>query len=108
MVAVDEVAHECQRTMPRVPADGEEEGHTQRRSDRKDMPALRGGEMTMNGDMIREARLAAGLTQAQLAHKLGVAKETVYQWEKRGVTPNKWIQPRLRSFVTQHKRSTNG
>ena len=33
------------------------------------------------GEMIKAARRKAGLTQAQLAEKLGIAYQTVAQWE---------------------------
>ena len=35
----------------------------------------------MLGDRIRELRNALGLTQAQLAEKIGVSKNTVFNWE---------------------------
>lgn len=36
---------------------------------------------------LREARLAAGLTQAQLAARLGVSQSTVAGWERPGANP---------------------
>lgn len=36
---------------------------------------------------LRESRLAAGLTQAQLAARLGVSQPTVAGWERPGANP---------------------
>lgn len=43
--------------------------------------ALRMGSMSGLGDRIRAAREAKGWTQAELAQKVGVARETVGNWE---------------------------
>lgn len=45
------------------------------------------------GDNIKRLRLQAGLTQEELANKLGVARSSVTQWE-RG-----WSQPRMGMIV---------
>lgn len=45
------------------------------------------------GDNIKRLRLQAGLTQEELANKLGVARSSVTQWE-RG-----WSQPRMDMIV---------
>lgn len=39
----------------------------------------------MAGDELRRRREALGLTQPQLAEKLGVHRNTVWRWERRGV-----------------------
>ena len=38
----------------------------------------------ITGTMVREFREAVGLSQAEAAERLGVAKKTVYNWEARG------------------------
>lgn len=43
--------------------------------------------MENTGDRIRQARKAAGLTAAELAHRVGVTKSAVLQWES-GATKN--------------------
>ena len=39
------------------------------------------------GDLIREARLRAGLTQAQLAERAGTTQSSVARWESRRTEP---------------------
>ena len=39
------------------------------------------------GDRIKEARNKLGLTQAQLAHQVGVSSQTVWSWEAGRVKP---------------------
>lgn len=39
------------------------------------------------GDRIRRFRIAKGLTQAELAAKIGVAQQTITYYEVRGVSP---------------------
>ena len=39
------------------------------------------------GDRIKEARNKLGLTQAQLAHQVGVTSQTVWSWEVGRVKP---------------------
>lgn len=42
----------------------------------------------LNGpDLLKEARLAAGLTQARLADRLGVSQSEIARLEKRGANP---------------------
>lgn len=38
-------------------------------------------------DLLKEARHAANLTQAQLAHRLGVSQSEIARLEKRGANP---------------------
>lgn len=54
--------------------------------------------MTVSGDNIREARERAGLTQEQLAQRLGVTMRTVGNWE-RGATVPKSRQAAIRAFL---------
>lgn len=54
----------------------------------------------ITGDQIRDARVAAGWTQEQLANRLGVTLRTVGNWERS--TPPKVAQARLRSVLADH------
>ena len=40
------------------------------------------------GDLIREARLRAGLTQAELGRRIGQPQSVVARWERDAVTPS--------------------
>lgn len=42
----------------------------------------------MSGDLIREARLRAGLTQAELGQKIGKPQSVIARWERGDVTPS--------------------
>ncbi|MGH9116200.1 MAG: helix-turn-helix domain-containing protein [Acidimicrobiales bacterium] len=42
----------------------------------------------LSGDLIREARLRAGLTQAELASRLGKAQSEIARWERGEVQPS--------------------
>ena len=42
----------------------------------------------ITGDLIREARLRAGLTQAQLGSRLGKAQSVIARWEASQVQPS--------------------
>ena len=42
----------------------------------------------VSGDLIREARLRAGLTQAELGQRLGKAQSVVARWERGDVLPS--------------------
>lgn len=41
-----------------------------------------------SGDLIREARLRVGLTQAQLGERIGQPQSVVARWERGAVTPS--------------------
>jgi transcriptional regulator with XRE-family HTH domain len=41
-----------------------------------------------SGDLIREARLRAGLTQAELGARIGQSQSVVARWERGAVTPS--------------------
>jgi transcriptional regulator with XRE-family HTH domain len=45
-------------------------------------------EGVVSGDLIREARLRVGLTQAELARRLGTAQSVVARWERGDVQPS--------------------
>jgi transcriptional regulator with XRE-family HTH domain len=51
------------------------------------MPATLLGMADRLGDLIRAARERRGLTQQELAHEVGVARETVGNWETGVSTP---------------------
>jgi transcriptional regulator with XRE-family HTH domain len=42
----------------------------------------------VSGDLIKEARLRAGLTQAQLGARLGKAQSVIARWERDDVSPS--------------------
>ncbi len=42
----------------------------------------------MSGDLIREARLRAGLTQAELGERIGQPQSVIARWERGAVTPS--------------------
>jgi transcriptional regulator with XRE-family HTH domain len=42
----------------------------------------------ISGDLLREARLRAGLTQAELARRAGKPTSTIGRWERGEVLPN--------------------
>lgn len=41
----------------------------------------------MGGDLIKEARKRAGLTQAELARRAGTTQSAIARWERGGVDP---------------------
>jgi transcriptional regulator with XRE-family HTH domain len=42
----------------------------------------------MSGDLIKEARLRTGLTQAELGARLGKAQSVIARWERDDVSPS--------------------
>jgi transcriptional regulator with XRE-family HTH domain len=50
----------------------------------------------ISGDLLREARLRAGLTQQQLARRAGTSQSAVARWESGAVQPS---LERLRELV---------
>lgn len=42
----------------------------------------------VTGDLIKEARLRAGLTQAELGARLGKAQSVIARWERDAVSPS--------------------
>jgi transcriptional regulator with XRE-family HTH domain/tetratricopeptide (TPR) repeat protein len=48
---------------------------------------------------LRNARLQAGLSQAELADQLGVTKITINRWERKKSTPHTYYQQRLSSLL---------
>jgi hypothetical protein len=42
----------------------------------------------VTGDLIKEARLRAGLTQAELGARLGKAQSVIARWERDDVSPS--------------------
>ena len=51
------------------------------------------------GDRLREARIAAGMTQEQLGFAVGVTKSSVSAWENGRETPNFRVLPDLREAL---------
>lgn len=50
-------------------------------------------------DRLREARVAAGMTQEQLGFALGVTKSSVSAWENGRETPSFRVLPELRAVL---------
>lgn len=50
-------------------------------------------------DRLREARIAAGLTQEQLGFAVGVTKSSISAWENNRETPNFKLLPELRNTL---------
>src|SRR5882672_4239082 len=48
---------------------------------------LRPGVLVFTGELIRSARLRAGLSQAELAQRLGMASSSIARWETDTVEP---------------------
>ena len=44
--------------------------------------------MAVNGNIIKQLRKEAGLTQGELEKKLGVVKQTISSWENNVSEPN--------------------
>ena len=42
----------------------------------------------LSADLIREARLRAGITQAELGRRIGRSQSQVARWERGAVTPS--------------------
>jgi transcriptional regulator with XRE-family HTH domain len=57
---------------------------------------MAGHDMKTFGDRLREARIAAGLTQEQLGFALGVTKSSVSAWENEREMPGFKLLPELR------------
>lgn len=61
-------------------------------------------DMTTLGERIRKARTARGLTQEQLAAKIGVLGNTVSRWERNVCPPRgaarKWLARKLPEAFT--------
>lgn len=49
-------------------------------------------------DEIRRLRLASGITQARLAERLGVSKQSVSNWENNNIQPSVELLERLADF----------
>lgn len=58
----------------------------------------------MDGSRMKELRLLAGLTQAELALDLGVRKTTVYRWEKGRSRIKRGIEGVLTTLVNDKER----
>ena len=43
-------------------------------------------------DTIKEAREAVGLSRAELAHKLGIPKRTIENWDSGKSSPPEWVK----------------
>jgi transcriptional regulator with XRE-family HTH domain len=55
--------------------------------------------MAHKRERLRRVRRSAGLSQEDLAHRLGVATSTVWRWEAGETEPDAWQQPRLAKLL---------
>ena len=55
--------------------------------------------MKQFADRLREARVAAGMTQEQLGFALGITKSSVSAWENNRETPSFRMLPKLRHHL---------
>ena len=62
-------------------------------------PRIRSPRMKRFADRLREARVAAGLTQEQLGFVIGVTKSSVSAWENGRETPSFRLLPELRHHL---------
>ena len=58
------------------------------RSDRRDIAHMYYNRPMVSGDLIREARLRAGMTQAELGENIGKPQSVIARWERGDVTPS--------------------
>lgn len=61
----------------------------------------------LSGEEIRAARLRLGLTQYELAQRLGCRPETVARWETGKGLPNRWLQEKLIRVLKLGKEGRN-
>ena len=54
--------------------------------------------MAVNGNIIKQLRKEAGLTQGELGKKLGVVKQTISSWENNVSEPNSETLWRLKEM----------
>ena len=64
-----------------------------------DVPATRDPLYDEWGARIREARLACGFDQTELAERLGVGQQLVSRWELGQLAPRDRLRPRLAAVV---------
>lgn len=54
----------------------------------------------MLGEQIKKLRLAKNLSQVQLAHHLGVTKQSISNWENNNILPSIDMLKRIAQFFT--------
>lgn len=54
--------------------------------------------MTMNNEELKEWRAKLGLTQEEMAHKIGVTSLTYKRWEYGQAKPSRMAQVRIKQF----------
>jgi tetratricopeptide (TPR) repeat protein/transcriptional regulator with XRE-family HTH domain len=59
------------------------------------MPDVAGNTGTVKRGRLAQRRRAVGLTQEQLAERLGVERTTVLRWERGETQPQPWLRPKL-------------
>jgi len=71
---------------------------TTKREARSSKPALRPADR-LSGDQIRQARIAKGWNQRQLAGWMGISQTLINHWEKERRTPNPEQEGKLRNLL---------
>ena len=54
----------------------------------------------MLGDQIKKLRVAKNLSQVQLAHQLGVTKQSISNWENNNILPSIDMLKKIAQFFT--------
>lgn len=54
----------------------------------------------MYGNQLKQKRQSLGLTQAQLAKRLGVRQHQVSNWEREIYLPNRFLRPTIEAMMT--------
>lgn len=61
-------------------------------------------EVNVTGDEIRDMRLRLGLTQQQLAERVGTVVATIHRWETGKANPSPLAQRALRDLEREHEK----
>ncbi|MBI4242045.1 MAG: helix-turn-helix domain-containing protein, partial [Candidatus Rokubacteria bacterium] len=56
-------------------------------------------ELKTLGDQLRKRRMDFGISQRELAKRIGVSKSSIENWEGNEAEPARWMVPRIREFL---------